>query len=244
MALAFMGSAGGEQQPGASPLNANVKIFPDGRARLDVFNRAQVRVTAIAVLGTRTLAKRADKTLTLKSVRFFDSVLDPSGPIALEAGQTHSFSFFGPSPPPKMLRDRSLNVKAVLLFDGSTWGDPEWIATLMQRRKSAYKYEREALEIVTDAKTRGISGGVLLQRLDTIKQRRVAEAKLPEEKQIADLTFTEVHLLVEHSNQSSADRLRFTEPGRQTIDLGVPDYASKRLELRLNRLEASKPSIK
>ncbi|PYU47722.1 MAG: hypothetical protein DMG54_00285 [Acidobacteria bacterium] len=133
-------------------IGTNIEMLSDGHVRLNVINTTNLPISALAAVGTRTLLA---KPATDRSVRFFDSVLNPFGPKELAPGKNYTFNFFGPNPPPDQLK-RDVQLKAAIFADGSTWGDPEWVSTLLLRRASAYHYDSKVLKNIEQANSVGI----------------------------------------------------------------------------------------
>src|SRR5437879_13617837 len=138
-------------------IGTNIEMLSDGHVRLNVINTTNLPISALAAVGTRTLLA---KPATDRSVRFFDSVLNPFGPRELGPGKTYTFNFFGPNPPPDQLK-RDVQLRAAIFADGSTWGDQEWITTLLLRRSSAHLYNAKILKTIEQT----TSAGLQLQQL-------------------------------------------------------------------------------
>ncbi|PYU50974.1 MAG: hypothetical protein DMG53_02300 [Acidobacteria bacterium] len=73
-------------------IGTNIEMLSDGHVRLNVINTTNLPISALAAVGTRTLLA---KPATDRSVRFFDSVLNPFGPKELAPGKNYTFNFFG-----------------------------------------------------------------------------------------------------------------------------------------------------
>src|SRR5262249_5758542 len=63
----------------------------NGRMILNVVNHAGASITALLAIGTRTFISNGR---TNRSVRLFDSVLNPYGPKEIPTGQSYTFTFF------------------------------------------------------------------------------------------------------------------------------------------------------
>jgi hypothetical protein len=211
-------------------VNVAVTELPNGRVRLSVLNNSGSLITALVAVGTRTLMTTG---ATDKSVRFFDSVLYPFEPKEIHSGQSHDFIFFGPNPPPDQLR-RDVQLKAAIFADGSTWGEPEWVATLVLRRSSAYHYNSKVLKIIEQANSAGIPVQELSQELAGFEKDDFAAAKTTAEKQMVEVAYEEALLLLQDSTRTQGDNAPLPETTGQ---------ARSRLLLRVSRLQASKPSI-
>lgn len=82
-----------QQTRGNSPVSTDLRLKQNGVTTATVSNLAQVPITALLVLGTRTLKPADQKTKIVESVRFYDSVLGLSSSNPLPAGAKHAFSF-------------------------------------------------------------------------------------------------------------------------------------------------------
>src|SRR5579859_1699925 len=105
--------------------------------------------------------------------------------------------FFGPNPPPDKLR-REVQLKAAIFADGTTWGEPEWVTTLLLRRSSAYQYNTKVLKTIEQASSAGISHEELTQELGQLQKDDFATAKTTVEKQMIEVAYEEAlldHLL-------------------------------------------------
>ena len=212
-------------------LSTSVDMLVDGHVRLSVLNTSGSPITAIAAIGTRTVL---EKPITVRSVRFFDSVVNPFGPKEIVPGKTYSFMFFGPNPPPDKLR-REVQLEAAIFADGSTWGEPEWVTTLLLRRSSAYQYNTKVLKTIEQASSAGISHEELAQELGRLQKDDFATAKTTVEKQMIEVAYEEALLLLQDTARADGNDV----PLQETIT-----HARSRLLFRINRLEASKPNLK
>lgn len=213
-----------------------VQELPDGFMKLKVANRSEIPVTAIVAVGDRVL-KGSQKTV--HSVRFFDSALDIFGRPALRTGEDYSFQFFGPRPTAESISSRSVGVGAVLFRDGLTWGDTKWIAILLRRRRLAYDYDRQALDILMDARLHGMGGAEVLKRLRDRLEADRSQQRDAVGKQMAVLCFEDVELVVQDAIDRSKAATALSSAYRDR-SLKVTDSAVQRL---LSRIEALQEAI-
>lgn len=209
-------------------ITTNVDMLDGGHVRLTVLNTTNLPITALAAVGTRTLL---GKPITDRSVRFFDSVLDPFGPRELAPGKGYAFNFFGPNPPPDQLR-RDVQLKAAILADGSTWGDREWVETLLLRRSSAFHYNSRVLKMIEEASSAGIPRQELAQALTALEKNDLAAAKTTAEKQMIEVAYEEALQLLQDGRSVYGDNAPLPQ---------LTGRARNRLLLRVSRLQASKP---
>lgn len=231
----------GAVQPGQQLLQS-ITSLPDGHVNLDVANVSNTAITALIAVGTRSLK---NSRAVLQSVRVFDSVTDSLNERPLAGGARYRFVFFGPRPPAQKLRLRSVELKAALFANGSAWGDPTWIEKLTLRRKAAYSYENNALDILMDAKLHPEKVASLVERLKTAESESSVTARTVENRQIAHAVFGEATLLVQHAIQVRLDIASpGTRPPTQQTGKSVADNAIDRMTERIRALTASLPSIR
>jgi hypothetical protein len=211
-------------------VNPNVQAMADGHVHLGVLNSSGAPISALAAIGTRTLQSDGR---TVKSVRFFDSVLSPFSSKQIMPGESYTFIFFGPNPPPSQIK-RDVELKAAIFTDGSTWGDREWVKILQLRRSSALRYNNRALKAIEDSTLAGTTLEDLSQGLTQLQADEMKAASTTAEKQMADFAFSEALLTL----------------GETTTDSGPPaplgestGRARSKLLLRINRLQAAKPPV-
>lgn len=216
-----------EKQP---QVTSSIVELPDGHLRLSVLNSSGVPITALVALGTR---KHLEKGTAVGSVRFFDSALDPFGRREINPGQTYIFTFFGPNPPPEQLK-RDLELKAAIFADGTSWGDSQWVNTLLVRRSAAHRYNSEALQALETANSQGASLQRATGDLTQLRDSEFAAAKTTAEKQMAHFTFSEAMLFFNDATAPDGTAASVSESIAR---------ARSQLLIRVNRLKASKPNI-
>lgn len=215
--------------PDAGPFAISIETLSDGYVRLSVVNKSRQSVTALAAVGSRTVI---ESQATDRSVRFFDSALNPSKPMDLQSDGSYSFLFFGPNPAPESLK-RDVQLKAALFADGSSWGDPDWVKVLTLRRSSAYLYQNKALRALDEGYSDGLTREAFAEKLMRLRNDEYASAKTAAEKQMADLTFAEVL-----SRIGEASRNGHPVPISESVV-----QVRNRLLLRIDRLARSVPTI-
>lgn len=210
-------------------ISSSVETFADGHIRLGVVNTSGSPITALAAVGTRTLIA---KPITVRSVRFFDSVLNPFGPKEIMPNGSYIFTFFGPNPPADQFT-RDVQLKAAIFADGSTWGDAEWINILSLRRSSALKYSSEAMQIIETGSLDGSPREDLTRQLTQLQSDEMKAAKTTAEKQMADVVFANALLALQDTAQADGGKVPLSESIAR---------ARSRLLVHINGLEASKPN--
>lgn len=204
-------------------LATSVRVLPAGRMRIEVSNTSKAAITAMAIVGIRTWKVKGE---VVRSVRFFDGILNPYGRTEIEPGQSYSLTLFGPNPPPNQL-SRAVKLEAVLFADGSSWGDPEWIAVLVDRRSSALKYNTEALNAVNAAVLTESSSEDLSQRLGQLRSDEMRAAASTAERQMADFAFDEPMLELQDAKRSAGVISSLSE---------ITASVRARLQFRISRL--------
>jgi len=233
MVAVGLGLVRGTASAGAPEITSNVETLPDGHVRLTAVNSSPLPITALAAVGTRTLIA---KPVTVRSIRFFDSVLNPFGPREIMPNGRYSFSFSGTNPPADKIK-QDIQLKAAIFADGSTWGEPEWISTLVLRRSAALKYNSEALQVIEAASSNGSTREELIGQLTQLQTEEKKAAGTAAQKQMAQFSFAEALLGLQDSTRADGGEVPLSE----SIGRG-----RSRLELRISLLIASKnsPTVK
>ena len=201
-------------------------VLEDGHVRLDITNGFSSPITALVAVGDRTLL--ADSS-TMRSVRFFDSVLSPFGPKEVAPGRSYSFIFFGPNPPANKI-SRDVQLKAVVFADGRGVGDADWLTTLAARRVSARKYSALALQAIQSTTLEDeASRRSLLDVISAMRGQDVRAAGSVAERQIADLSLSDAVNLLSDGTGTGA-------PSKEAII-----HARGRILMKLARLDVAKP---
>jgi hypothetical protein len=157
----------------------------------------------------------------------------------LEYKQTYKFTFFGPQPDPALFRQRFVVVRAVLFQDGGVWGEQEWIDTILSVRKTAYRCETEALQVMMDAKVHSGDGASILQKLDELEQTERAQAPSVNERIVIGQVFLEVKGNIAGSTQVQASLPHSFDPGNLTPATPHVDTAIHAVTSRIHSLEAA-----
>ena len=211
------------RRPSTQEIGVATESLPDGHVRLTVLNQSNIPITALAAIGTRTRLKDATR---VKSVRFFDSVLNPFGPKDLVQNQSYTFVFFGPNPPPSEI-ERDVRLLAAVFADGSSWGDTDWISVLNQRRGWAKRYNSEALQLVESANSESDTREDLIGRIEQLRSAETKAAGSVAERQMADFSFEEPLTALREINRADGQ----TVPLSESIAL-----ARNRLFVRIEKL--------
>lgn len=215
-------------------IDSNTEELPNGRVRLSIRNTSQIPITALVAEGVR---QPVNSTHHSSSVRSFDSVLEPFMSKALESGQTYSIDFFGPKPDPSRFSERHVKVGAVLFADGHAWGDQSWIDILHSARRTAYKCESEALQVLVDAKAHPTTGAAIVQRLeDLIKENKDAGPSF-DDRMISERVFKEVEDNVIMASQTQASLSHSLEPISATPASPPTDAAIQVITTRMRSIE-------
>jgi hypothetical protein len=220
----------------AHTIDAKTEELPDGHIQLGVRNTSQIPVTAVLAEGVRQLIGEKHPG---RSVRSFDSVLEPFRSQALESGQAYRFIFFGPKPELSRLSERSVAVRAALFADGHTWGEQKWIDTLLSVRKTAYKCESAALQALVDAKAHSTAGEAILQKLQDMEKASKEAAPSVYDRMTAERVFEEVEGNVVMASQVQASLPRSFDPVALTPKSPPLDTAIEAVTSRMRPLEAA-----
>jgi hypothetical protein len=170
------------QQSQNSTVRTSTELLDNGQLLLKVENRSSLPITAIAAVGTRTPETAGGHPGT--SVRYFDSVLNAETFKQLDPYQTYTFRFFGAKPADVK---KEATLKAVLFYDGSSYGDSEWVSKLIGMRKSALANLQDAIQMLKSAQASGETKEQLLQDAENRRRSKMAAAKDMEEKLASDI---------------------------------------------------------
>lgn len=217
------------QAQSSDPIRASTESLPDGRVLVHVRNLSPHAITAVAVVGKRIF----NSSLTNTSARFFDCVLSPRrrGPLVL--GESADFNFFGPHPPPEQTT-RSVEVKAVLFASGESWGDPGWVSKLLNRRTYVQAQVLSVLDEIAEMTAANATREDVMQRLQGDRDKMIQNGRDVDEKQMADVTFSNVLLTVGQERQADGSAILIRD---------ALNEATRRLTALKNGIEQSKPAI-
>jgi hypothetical protein len=203
---------------------------------LDVRNTSRVPITAVLAEGKRQLVEATHPLLSVKS---FDSALEPYAARSLESGQTYRFVFFGPKPEPARLSRRTVAVRAVLFADGGTWGDQEWIDTLLSLRRTAYRCENDALQAMQEAEMHPSIGEPILQKLDEMQKAEEGGARSVYDRIVIGRVFKEVITNIVGASQIEASLPHSFEPKKLAPSAPKMDSAIQATAYRIRSLKAA-----
>ena len=223
-----------------SRISAKEVFLDDGRIRLEAINKSHISVTALLAVGRRAII---GSRMLLTSSKYFDSVLDPYRDEAIAPGGEHVFAFFGPHPPVSRLRIRTVELKAAIFADGSICGEPSASKVLIDRRRSAYRYESEAFQILMDEKFRSTRPERIIDRLAKLERNELVNTHDIAERQLASSIFAEVTMLIHHSSASSQPDYLSLGAAFGPTSKGILDAAIKRLTRRIGELKSSQPAV-
>lgn len=216
------------QPQSTDPILVSTESLSDGHVLVHVRNLSPHGISAVAVVGKRVF----NASVTDTSARFFDCVLSPRrGPLA--PGESTEFNFFGPHPPPEQTT-RSVEVKAVLFVNGESWGDPGWVSTLVNRRAYVHTHVLSVLGEIAEMTAANASRADVMQRLQDDRNKRIQNGRDVDEKQMADVTFSNVLLTVGQERQADGSEILIRE---------ALNEATRRLTTLKNGIEQSKPAI-
>lgn len=231
-------AADGSTAAARSPVDIAQQQGPNGLIILDVVNRSDRSITAMVAVGDRVLNNSNRK---VRSVRFFDSVLDGISLPDLRTNERYHFDFFGPRPPLAALKSRSVALEAVVFRDGSTWGSPDWVALLLNRRQLAYRYDEQILEILTGARLQGSDEKSIVSQLKAAHGACLSSARNVNERQIADIAFGEAEQMIVASAARLNDSKQSFAPGEMTREL--TERETSRLFLRIKSIESGATTL-
>lgn len=230
LTVTFVAAAVGAQQGREQSAPAtSIQELANGRVHFDVTNSADVPITALVAIGTRTLIANG---ATDRSIRFFDSVIMQRVPKQIAPGATYTFNFFGPRPTPDKIK-RDVQLKAAIFADGSNWGDSKWIETLLLRRSTLLRYSTKILDLIEGANLAEISRDNLVQELEQTSNRDFAAAGTTAEKQMVERAYQDAIISLQNDDRENQDAPLSTISAR----------ARSKLSSRLARLKSSKPAL-
>ena len=189
-------------------IKVTVEDLPDGRTLFTVQNRSPQPITALALEAKRTLLP--PKKGSGRSVRYFDSVANLGHDSELTPYQSHTFVIFGKSPSLSEA-SRDVELRAALLADGTSYGDPAWVNKLVDGRT----FLSHCLGNVSQELNAGLAGGEPAQSLvGELRQEEAAQMKSAgslDERVIANRVYESViHYLSASfpNNVPEANRIR------------------------------------
>lgn len=140
----------------------------DGNITFSVTNVSQQPVTAMFVTAVHTDARGR----FLRRVNFWrDSVIEARAFPPLNPLDSRGFKV----PPHPREAKTEFAVRAVVFEDGSTSGDPEWIAMLLDRRKAAHRYLGIVLDRLRVAQNAVPPRQAFLDELEQLRDRLRSE---------------------------------------------------------------------
>lgn len=203
-------------------------LTPDGHIYLTVKNNSSVAITAMAVTASKT-AMDGTSRRPGQSVRYFDSIVNPFGPDArgIAPGESYRFSLAGP------LEKRKIesSLRAVILADGSTMGDADWIRRLIHSRTMDLYYVDQDLQILQNGKADSETAETIGQKAQNLSDSVFRSSASTEDKQIAMGLCHEI-LMYLNGNFDQAD-----SPDQRV------EKAISQMETRRQRLLLSKPKL-
>lgn len=229
LATAVLTLCTGLQAQSSGPIRTSTESLPDGHVLVHVENLSIHTITAVAVVGKRVL----NAGLTDTSVRFFDSVLSPQRGKPIVLGKTADFNLFGPRPSPEQTT-RSVEVKAVLFDDGGSWGDPEWISRLVNRRMYVHAQVVSVLSEIAGMAAANASREYATQRFREDRDRMVQNGRDVDEKQMANIVLTNALLTLSGARRPDGSAIATQDSLSE---------AKSWLTVLRDRVERSKPQI-
>lgn len=195
----------------------------NGQVKFIVTNSSRLPITALAVTATKT---PADGGRAGRSVRMFDSVVNPFGPFgrAIAPGESHTFSLAGPLEKRKI----EATIEAVIFADGSSAGDPHWVQRLVHARQAELNDVEDALRLTRAAKASSVDVATLASEVQGRKDAVVGSSSASvDEKQVAQMVYGEVAL-----------RMKAQTPSAQRFDAAISQLTTRR-----NLLLSSRPTL-
>jgi hypothetical protein len=220
---------------------------PDGKLVFSVQNRASQSISAYAVEAERTSLdpKLPGETRTWK---YYDCAfyLDRDRP--LSQYQTNVTVFWGapgqvrggPRERPRPWQ-KEVTLLAVLFEDGSSAGDPAWVARLVQRRKVYWEYLGDGFALVQNALATHEPAEQILKEVEERRSRLRGDnsgTKDSEKLLIADLVYREISVYIQNAQSTPI----FGGPADQTLKAALQDILARYTERR-GTLQRSKPDI-
>lgn len=217
--LAVAAASAWAQARKTQPLSFKAETLQNGDYVVRVENLSMVTMTAGLAVAT---AARLDGRPVERSVRDFDSVIDYPLQASVGHDQVYTFVFWGPvavqplKGPPVQVRKQA-QLKAIIFGDGSTWGDPAWIARLIRVRNEYLQLTNLLLSETRAAMQSNLPARQLIANLKAEEASRMAAAQGTLDKQIVQKDYGEfignLQLCTQTQGRSDADCLR-QEAGR------------------------------
>ncbi len=144
------------QAPGKQTLRSTARTLPNGDFVLRVENLSHMPVTALVAVAKGTLPNGKHFGAT----RILDSVVNSEYQHSVGRDQVYTFEFWGRVPVRRLNGQpvpvtKQAELKAAIFADGTTWGDPVWIAGLLRRRAEALKYSDDVIAKLKTALSEG-----------------------------------------------------------------------------------------
>jgi hypothetical protein len=209
----FVLSGGAQEMPVTSTVNA----LPDGYVTIEVKNESLKPLAAMVIFVNRTpLVPNLGPATT---VRFVDCVLN-SADSCMMPGDAKTFTFGGPSPGPNRVRVEP-TVEAVVLEDGTMYGDPKWAEALVRQRRLVFRHLGKRLRMLHSALELRKSRDAVIQEFESAKQEELVRSAELDERRIAEGAFSEVRLNIERAKRADGSLLPIGEVIQALIDQSV-----------------------
>jgi hypothetical protein len=230
VALLFAASIVSPQDAPLVPqFSTQVGTASDGSTKVSVTNRSQMSITAMTIFVERTDASGVPKPY---SRIYFDSVTNSNVYAEIRPQETREFKLGG-SGTSAGVEKNTAKFEAVILDDGSTYGDDAAVDSILHAREFVWRNLSAVLNTLSDAKEKPVSKDELLRQLEENQKTENNEPR-------NDPSYSSVRIATLAFNDF---KINLNTEGSAPVPAKRIDQISEHfLDLRL-RLVSSKPQI-
>lgn len=235
--FALAAPAARAQTAKSPPVSFKAETLQDGDYVVRVENLSPSAMTAGVVVATATLP---DGHVLDRPVRDFDSVLFAPVQRSVGRDEVYTFVVWGPggfrrADGTPVAVQRQAELKAAIFEDGTTWGDPTWIARLLGSRAEDLRFTEWLLREAKNARSSNVPANDLIASAKAEKLRRSAAAPAMLEKINLDILYRNLSLNLQNCLRGSS------MPDKNDRCLG---QSIMWLMARQGRLSRSRPPLK
>lgn len=200
-------------------------LTPDGHVYFTVKNNSGLAITGMAITATKT-AVDGPSQRPIQSVRYFDSIVNPFGPVgrSIYPGESYKFSLAGPLEK----REVVARLRAVIFADGSTMGEADWIQRLIHSRNTDLYYVDQDIQILQSGKANSETAEMIGQKAQNLSDSVFHSSASTEDKQIAMGLYHEILMYINGNFDQGA-------PLDQRVAKAVSQLLTRRQRLLLSK---------
>lgn len=234
MCLAFAALSARAQTPKSQPVSFKVETVKDGTYLVRVDNLSVSPITAAVVVATATLP---DGRVLDRAVRNIDSIIYAPTEQSVGRYQSHTFIVWGPggfrhANGASITVQRRAELKAAIFENGTTWGDPVWVARLLGARSQDLKFTTWLLAKTREASSSNAQATEVLASAKSEEARLQAAAPNTLERIIVEIVYKDFSL-----NLQDCLKEPMQDKNRQCLG-----QVAGRLMVNQGRLQRSRPA--